>query len=144
MPFTLSYLRTTGASKTERELLVQTNAFYKQRFSNKTVLHVASSTFFYITFLIYPEAIYGQKWKKSIFQLLPGNQDFARVFLTVALKYSRKCRLFVTNNNYVCTSYHFESYNVYPLFCKRSHVFFSSGIATFFFFITDKHFSIVF
>ena len=99
MPFTLSYLRATGASKTERELLVQTNAFYKQRFSNKTVLHVASSTFFYITFLIYPEAIYGQKWKKSIFQLLPGNQDFARVFLTVALKYSRKCRLFVTNNN---------------------------------------------
>ena len=61
MPFTLSYLRATGASKTERELLVQTNAFYKQRFSNKTVLHVASSTFFYITFLIYPEAIYGQK-----------------------------------------------------------------------------------
>ena len=30
MPFTLSYLQTTGASKTERELLVQTNAFYKQ------------------------------------------------------------------------------------------------------------------
>ena len=59
MPFTLSYLRATGASKTERELLVQTNAFYKQQ--NKTVLHVASSTFFYITFLIYPEAIYGQK-----------------------------------------------------------------------------------
>ena len=57
MPFTLSYLQTTGASKTERELLIQTNAFYKQRFSNKTVLHVASSTFFYVTFLIYPSLI---------------------------------------------------------------------------------------
>ena len=40
----------------------------------------------YVRFLIYVKAIYEQKWKRCIFQLLPRNKDFGRLFCFARLK----------------------------------------------------------
>ena len=139
MPFTLSYLQTTGASKTERELLVQTNAFYKQLcYMWRLQLSFTS------------RSLSTQKLSKDKNERNRFFNSYQEI--RILLEFSWPSLLNILES-VVCLSQTTTKFVLLailnhimfiPYFVNDLTFFFSSGIATFFFFSTDKHFSIVF